>query len=58
MAKKKSLFMQDVPERSHPPEKSQRTSLKVKAFKMLFKLIEALWMVVQIAQYFVEIFRR
>lgn len=58
MAKKQSLFMQDVPERSRPPEKSQRTSLQLKAFKMLFKLIEALWMVVQIAQYFVEIFRR
>lgn len=58
MAKKKSLFMQDVPERSHLPEKSQRTTFKLKAFKMLFKLIEALWMVVQIVQYFVEIFRR
>ena len=58
MAKKKSLFMQDVPERSYPPENSQRTSFKLKMFKMLFKLIEALWMVVQIAQYFVEIFRR
>ena len=58
MAKKQSLFMQDVPERSHPPEKSQRTTFKLKVFKMLFKLIEALWMIVQIAQYFVEIFRR
>ena len=58
MAKKQSLFMQDIPECSHPPEKSQRTSFKLKVFKMLFKLIEALWMIVQIAQYFVEIFRR
>ena len=58
MAKKQSLFMQDIPERSHPPEKSQRTTFKLKMFKMLFMLIEALWMVVQIAQYFVEIFRR
>ena len=58
MANKKSLFMQDVPERSHPPEKSQRTSFKLKVFKLLFKLIEALWMIVQIAQYFVEIFRK
>ena len=58
MAKKQSLFMQDVPERPHPPEKSQKTSFKLKVFKMLFKLIEALWMVVQIAQYIVEIFRR
>lgn len=58
MAKNKSFVIQDVPERSHPPEKSQGTSLKLKVFKILFKLIEALWMVVQIAQYFVEIFRR
>ena len=58
MANKKSLFMQDVPERSHPPEKSQRTSFKLKVFKLLFKLIEALCMIVQIAQYFVEIFRK
>ena len=58
MAKKQSLFMQDVPERSNSPEKSQRTNFKLKVFKMLFKLIEALWMVVQIAQYIVEIFRK
>lgn len=58
MAKNKSFVIQDVPERSHPPEKSQRTTFKLKVFKILFKLIEALWMVVQIAQYIVEIFRR
>lgn len=58
MAKKQSLFIQDVPVHSQSPKKSQRTSFKLKVFKMLFKLIEALWMVVQIAQYFVEIFRR
>ena len=58
MANKHSLFMQDIPVRSHPPKKSQRTSFKLKVFKLLFKLIEALWMIVQIVQYFVEIFRR
>lgn len=57
MAKRQSLFMQDVPERSCPPKKSQKTSFKLKVFKMLFKLIEALWMVVQIVQYIIEIFR-
>lgn len=58
MAKKESLFMQDVPQCFHSTKKSQRTTFRRKVFKVLFKLIEALWMVVQIAQYFVEIFRR
>ncbi len=55
---KKSLFMQDVPKRSRPPKKNPRTSFKFKVFKMLFKLIEMLWMIVQIVQCFIEFFRK
>ena len=58
MAKNKLLFIQDVPKQSHSKKKSQRTTVKLMVFKVTFKLIEALWMIVQIAQYFVEIFRK
>ena len=56
MAKNKLLFIQDVPKQSHSKKKSQKTTVKLMVFKVIFKLIEALWMIVQIAQYFIEIF--
>lgn len=58
MAKNKLLFIQDVPKQSHSKKKSQKTTVKLMVFKVIFKLIEALWMIVQIAQYFIEIFRK
>lgn len=58
MAKNKLLFIQDVPKQSHSKKKSQKKTVKLMVFKVIFKLIEALWMIVQIAQYFIEIFRK
>ena len=58
MAKNKLLFIQDVPKQSHSKKKSQKTTVKLMVFKVIFKIIEALWMIVQIAQYFIEIFRK
>ena len=58
MAKNKLLFIQDVPKQSYSKKKSQKTTVKLMVFKVIFKLIEALWMIVQIAQYFIEIFRK
>lgn len=57
--KTESLFIQDKPDTSQPPE----TSHQIKPFgrkfifKALFKGIEAIWMIVQIIQYLCEIFK-
>lgn len=57
--KKQSLYMQDRPGNSQSPKKSHRkkSPWQKLIFKILFKGIEAIWMVVQIIQYLSEIFK-
>jgi hypothetical protein len=55
---KKSLFMQDIPGNLQTLEKSYRFKfrLRKKLFKVAFKIIESIWMVLQIIHYICEIF--
>lgn len=56
----KSLFMRDIPGNSQSPRKSHGFKVRWRRalFKMAFKTIEAIWMVVQIIQYIREIFHK
>ena len=57
---KKMLFMQNVRMTSQKPNKKsekRRKKLRSKIFKSLFQGIEALWMLVQIIQYVIQIFK-
>ena len=57
---KKMLFMQNVRMTSQKPNKKsekRRKKLRSKIFKFLFQGIEALWMLVQIIQYVIQIFK-
>ena len=56
---KKMLFVQNVRMTPHNPNKKsekKRKKLRRKVFKFLFQGIEALWMLVQIVQYVLQIF--
>ncbi len=56
---KKMLFIQNVQVASHKPNKKsekKRKKLRSKIFKIVFKGIEALWLIVQIVQYICQIF--
>ncbi len=55
--KKISLNVQECPKRTCTTKKSQKKTWKQRLFSTLFKLIEAFWMLIQIAQWIVEIFR-
>lgn len=56
---KKMLFVQDVrmtPQKPNKKSEKKRKKLRRKVFKFLFQGIEALWMLVQIVQYVLQIF--
>lgn len=57
---KKMLFVQNVQMASQKPNKKsekKRKKLRNRVFKVLFRGIEALWMIVQIVQYILQIFK-
>ncbi len=57
---KKMLFVQNVrmtPQKPSKKSKKRRKKLRRKIFKFLFQGIEALWMLVQIIQYVLQIFK-
>lgn len=58
--KNKSLSMQDTPDHSPSPSKSQRfrAFLRKITFKVLFKGLEVLLMILEIVQCLCEIFKR
>lgn len=58
MANNKSLIMQETPDRSEFSEKSTKKSLKRSLFKWCFKFLEATYMLLQIVQLIIEIFRK
>ena len=56
---KKMLFVQNVrmtPQKPNKKSEKKRKKLRRKVFKFLFQGIEALWMMVQIVQYVLQIF--
>ena len=56
---KKMLFVQIVrmtPQKPNKKSEKKRKKLRRKVFKFLFQGIEALWMLVQIVQYVLQIF--
>ena len=56
---KKMLFVQNVrmtPQKTNKKSEKKRKKLRRKVFKFLFQGIEALWMLVQIVQYVLQIF--
>ena len=56
---KKMLFVQNVrmtPQKPNKKSEKKRKKLRRKVFKCLFQGIEALWMLVQIVQYVLQIF--
>lgn len=56
---KKMLFVQNVrmtPQKPNKKSDKKRKKLRRKVFKFLFQGIEALWMLVQIVQYVLQIF--
>ena len=56
---KKTLFVQNVrmtPQKPNKKSEKKRKKLRRKVFKFLFQGIEALWMLVQIVQYVLQIF--
>lgn len=57
---KKSLFMQDSPGNSYPPSKSHRFKISCckTIFRVLFKGLEVMLVIVKIIQCFFEIFKR
>ncbi len=57
---KKKLFVQNVqmtPQKPNKKSEKKRKKLRSKIFKFLFQGIEALWMLVQIIQYILQIFK-
>lgn len=57
---KKMLFMQNVRMTPQKPDKKtekKRKKLRIKIFKFLFQGIEALWMLVEIIQYVLQLFK-
>lgn len=55
---KKMLFVQNVQVTPHKPNRKsekKRKKLRSKIFKIVFRGIEALWMIVQIVQYICQI---
>ncbi len=55
-----SLYVQDAPDCPQTPEETHRkkTRWRKKVFKILFRLIEAFWMLMQITQYVCEFFKK
>ena len=56
---KKMMFVQNVlmtPQKPKKKSEKKRKKLRRKVFKFLFQGIEALWMLVQIVQYVLQIF--
>lgn len=56
---KRMLIMQNVqvvPRKSNKKSDKKRKKLRSKVFKMAFRGLEALWMLVQIVQYIQQIF--
>ena len=56
---KKMLIVQNVqmtPQKPNKKSEKKRKKLRRKVFKFLFQGIEALWMLVQIVQYVLQIF--
>lgn len=57
---KKMLYVQNVPVAPQTPDKKfgkKRKNLRGKIFKMLFQGIEALWMLMEIIQNLIQIFK-
>lgn len=57
---KKMLYVQSVQVAPRKPDKKsekKRKKLRSKVFKMAFHWIEALWMLLQIVQYLLQIFK-
>ena len=57
---KKMLLVQNVrmaPQKPNKKSEKKRKKLRRKVFKFLFQGIEALWMLVQIVQYVLQIFK-
>ena len=57
---KKMLFMQNVlvaPQKLDKRAEKKRKQLKRKIFKIVFRGIEALWMLIQIIQYLLHIIK-
>lgn len=56
----KSLIMQDAPDRSRESPKSHRKKVQARkaTFKVIFKLLEALLMIVEVIKGICEIFKR
>ncbi len=57
---KKMLFVQNIrmtPQKPNKKSEKRRKKLRSKLFKVLFQGIEALWMLVQIIQYVIQIFK-
>ena len=57
---KKMLLVQNVrmtPQKPNKKSEKKRKKLRSKVFKMMFRGIEALWMLLQIVQYLLQIFK-
>ena len=57
---KKMLFVQNIrmtPQKPNKKSEKRRKKLRSKIFKFLFQGVEALWMLVQIIQYVLQIFK-
>lgn len=57
---KKMLYVQNVQVAPRKPDKKsekKRKKLRSKVFKIMFRWIEALWMLLQIVQYLLQIFK-
>ena len=57
---KKMLSMQNVPKAPRKPKRKsdkRRKNLRSKLFQWLFHGIESLWMLIQIIQYLLQIFK-
>lgn len=57
---KKMLFVQNVqvaPQKPNKKSSKKRKNLRSKIFKIGFRGIEALWMLLQIVQYLLQIFK-
>ena len=56
----KMLFVQNVqvaPQKTNGESEKKRKKLKSTIFKIVFRGIEALWMLLQIVQYLLQIFK-